>query len=402
MDPLPDIPPESHPAVLVLTSTWPRWSADTEPRFVQDLCERLSGDFQLRVLAPHAPGSARREFAGGVTVYRYRYGFDWMERLAYDGGIVPKLRRHPLTWLLVPLFLLAQIVAIVRVLRREPVQVIHAHWLIPQAVCAVVAMALARRRVPLLCTVHGADLFALKSGMLGWLQREIARRCSRIGAVSGAIAQRLRELGVPDERITILPMGVPTGASTVSRDPAHVVFAGRLVEKKGVPLLLRAVADLRARGMALTLTVAGGGPDLEPCRRLARELDVPAVFTGPVGHDRVLDLFRRATVAVMPSIVAGDGDTEGLGLVALEAMGTGCPVVASDLPAVRTYLRDGDNGFLFAAGDAHALASRLSQVLADPEARRRAGRAGHASVENNFGWERAARRYADTLRTLLH
>jgi glycosyltransferase involved in cell wall biosynthesis len=382
------------PLLLVLTSTHPRWGGDTEPRFVLDLCARLRDDYRVVVLAPHAAGAARAEVMEGVEVHRFRYAPERWQQLAYEGGMVPKLRARPWAWLLVPVFLVAETLAIARLLRRLPVAVLHAHWLIPQALCAWLACVLARRRPPLVCTVHGADVFSLRGAAFDALRRFILARCAWVGAVSEAIAAELRRLGAGPGQVLILPMGVSERSGPApARDADHVVFAGRIVEKKGLPVLLRACARLRAQGSPVRLTVAGGGPQLEACRALARELQIPVTFTGPVAHADVLDLFRRATVAVMPSVVAADGDTEGLGLVALEAMMAGCPVIASDLPAVATYLRHDDNGVLFPAGDDAALAHWLLRLIGDEALRQRLAARGQRHARETFGWEAAAAAY---------
>jgi glycosyltransferase involved in cell wall biosynthesis len=147
--------------------------------------------------------------------------------------------------------------------------------------------------------------------------------------------------------------------------------------------------------------VAGGGPQLEASRELARDLGVAVTFTGPVEHAAVLDLFRRGTVAAMPSIVAADGDTEGLGLVALEAMMCGCPVVASNLPAVATYLRHEDNGILFPAGDDAALALALARLLDDAPLRQRLAVQARRYASDTFGWSAAAAAYERAYRHAL-
>jgi glycosyltransferase involved in cell wall biosynthesis len=394
--------PEHKPLLLVLTSTFPRWGGDTEPRFVLDLCARLTGRYRVVVLAPHAAGAAREEAMDGVEVRRFRYAPARWEQLAYAGGMVPNLRARPWLWLLVPLFLAAEVLATARLLRRLPVAVLHAHWLIPQAFCGWLACLLAGRRPPLVCTVHGADVFSLRGAVFDGLRRFIVARCAWLGAVSDAIAAELRRLGATDAQARVLPMGVsePSGPAP-GRDADHVVFAGRIVEKKGLPVLLRAFARLRAQGSSARLTVAGGGPQLEAGRELARDLGVAATFTGPVEHAVVLDLFRRGTVAVMPSIVAADGDTEGLGLVALEAMMCGCPVVASNLPAVATYLRHEDNGILVPAGDDAALALALARLLEDAPLRQRIAAQARRYASDSFGWNAAVAAYERAYRHAL-
>ena len=369
-----------------------------------DLCSKLAGAFRVIVLAPHAPGAAVQETVEGVEVRRFRYCAERFETLAYDGGIVPSLKRRPWTWLLVPLFLLAETVAAARILRRERIALVHAHWLIPQAFCAWLAALLAGRRPPLLCTVHGADVYALAGRGMGALRGFLARRCQALGAVSDAIGRELVLVGAPEDRVSILPMGVnePAPAGN-ARDAGHIAFAGRLVEKKGVPVLLRAFARLRRSRPDAALTIAGAGPELEPCRALARALDLGAAvtFRGAITQDDVLGLFSRATIAVMPSIVAADGDTEGLGLVALEAMMCGCPVVASNLPAVATYLRHEDNGILFPAGDDAALATALARLLENAPLRLRIAAQGRRYASERFGWNATAAAYGRWYREAL-
>ena len=79
--------------ILVLISTFPRWKDDTDPRFVEHLCQNLAGEHSVHVVAPHARGALSTETIGKVTVFRYRYFFTAGESLAYEGGILPNLKK---------------------------------------------------------------------------------------------------------------------------------------------------------------------------------------------------------------------------------------------------------------------------------------------------------------------
>ncbi len=83
------------PRLLVLTSTFPRWVGDREPRFVFDLSRRLAKDFEVQVVAPHAPGAAPQEVMDGMRVHRFRYFPEKLQSLAYNGGILEKIAKHP-------------------------------------------------------------------------------------------------------------------------------------------------------------------------------------------------------------------------------------------------------------------------------------------------------------------
>ncbi len=125
--------------ILVLASTFPRWKDDVEPPFVYELCRRLSKTFSVHVLAPHASGAAVEDQMEGIRVTRYRYFFSRWENLAFHGGILANLKQNPLRYALVPFFIMAQLVVLIRLLNRCQFDCIHAHWLIPQGLIAITA-----------------------------------------------------------------------------------------------------------------------------------------------------------------------------------------------------------------------------------------------------------------------
>lgn len=396
------------PTVLVVTSTLPRWAGDTEPRFILDLCQALSGQYRLVILAPHCKGAAIFERWGEIEVRRFRYFPPWGEVLAYEGGILPKLRSRPWLWCLVPLFLIALVAAIIRALRCEPVALVHAHWLIPQGLCVRLTRLLTMGRPPWICTAHGADVLGLSGGLARLMQRWIAQDCARVGVVSEALQHELMWRGVAAEKIRLMPMGVnvpDVPPDPAGRRPQLIAFAGRLVEKKGVEVLLAAFRRLATTFPEARLCVAGGGPEFSRHRQQTRSLglDDRVEFLGAVPHERVRALFAQAVVAVMPSVTARDGDSEGLGLVMLEAMAGGCPVIATDLPAVRGVIRQGVNGLLFPERDAGALAESISQLLRDRALASRLAAEGHREVQARFAWRAVAVNhasvYAEAMRT---
>lgn len=122
--------------ILVLASTYPRWVSDPEPGFVHELSKRLSLEQRVIVLCPHAAGASRTEVLDGVEVVRYRYAPEKWEVLVNNGGIVNNLRRSPLMVLLLPGFIFFQFWTAMRLARTHQIDVVHAHWLIPQGVIA--------------------------------------------------------------------------------------------------------------------------------------------------------------------------------------------------------------------------------------------------------------------------
>lgn len=384
--------------LLVLTSTFPRWEGDAEPGFVFDLCRRLVAEFDVTVLAPHAAGARRRETLAGMQVIRFRYGPERWEQLAYNGGIMANLRRNPFLYFMLPTFLLAQLFALLVLMRRLRPDAMHAHWFVPQGVVMAAAGCLGGK-VPLtLCTAHGSDVSALRGRFWQRLRRWVALRCDRVVAVSEAIRDRLVSEGSCDPgRVEVIPMGadlqdqfVPDGSP---RSAAEILFVGRLVEGKGVDILLRALPAVLASQPDAMLTLVGGGPERVRLASLAQQLGIElrVIFEGPVAHASLAAFFRRAALLALPS------REEGFGLVLVEALGCGCPIVASDLPAIRNLLQDGQAGRLFRIGDVDALSQALTELLANGDARMALAEQGRQHVLPRHDWSIAARRYASML-----
>ena len=368
-----------------------------EPGFVFDLCCHLAESHEVTVLAPHAAGARRQETLAGVNVIRFRYGPNSWEKIAYNGGIMANLRSNPLLYCMLPFFFLAQLFALLGLMRRLQPVAVHAHWIVPQGIVLAAAGVLSRARPRTVCTAHGSDVSALRGGCWRRLRRWVASRCDRIVAVSEALKSQLVEEGCPAERIAVIPMGtdlrglfVPDGSL---RSRAEILFVGRLVPGKGVDVLLNALPAIMNNQPDATLMVVGNGPKRDKLVELAQKLGVGqrVSFVGPVAHALLAKHYRRATLLVMPS------REEGFGLVMVEALGCGCPVAASDLPAIRDLLSEGAGGRLFRTGDVEGLAMAVVELLKDDALRNALAERGRQRVLSRYDWHAIANRYASLL-----
>lgn len=387
--------------VLVLTSTFPRWQGDNEPPFVFELSRRLRDRFEVLVLAPHAEGAKQIEKMDGIEIVRFRYFFPRWEKLAYQGGILANLKRNRWSYLLLPLFILAQLVALRRILRHQHVDVIHAHWLIPQGLALAILGVLVKDMPPWICTSHGGDLLGLNGPLLIRLKRWIIHSTSLLTVVSNTMMDRARSLGAKMEQRQIVSMGVDTKTlftpdRAVPRGDNQLLFVGRLVEKKGVSYLLDAMQYILKQRPDTRLSIIGDGPMEHALKRKADHLGVShaVTFHGSVNNAETPGFYKRAAVFVAPSIVTAQGDQEGLGLVLVEALACECPVIASDLPAIRDVVIDGVNGLICRQKDSADLAAKVCYLLEHPELREAMGVAGRRYVQSRFDWTTIASCYA--------
>jgi glycosyltransferase involved in cell wall biosynthesis len=389
------------PRLLVVTSTYPRWAGDSEPGFVHGLVRGLLPFFEIVVLCPNAPGAVPSEVMDGAHVVRYRYAPARLETLVNDGGILGNLRRSRWKWLLVPGFLASQWVMLRRLRRSWKPDAIHAHWILPQGLVAALGLSFARVRVPLVVTSHGTDLNSLRARPLLALKRFTARRAAAITVVSEGMRKELRRLGVGEEKSSVLPMGVDlaslfTPDDDVARASDDLLFVGRLVETKGLRHLVAAMPAVLAVRPNARLVVVGSGPELDARRKPAIALGVADKirFEGALPQSGLPALYRRASMLVAPFEEAPSGAREGLGLVMVEAVGCGCPVVTTSQPAVADVFGDTGPAGLAEPGSAQSLASEIVRVLSEPAVACQVTADVRPRIVERFGMESVARRYA--------
>ncbi len=394
-------------AILELTSTFPRWRGDWEPPFVLELCRRLTSFSRVKVLTPSAPGTRPQEEMDGIEVSRFRYFYGPCETLDYGGGILGNLKTYPWKYILVPFFLVGEFVALAWALRSGKYDLIHAHWLIPQGLVAVLAKKIFGFKIPLLCTSHGGDLFALRGPFFKFLKKKVLAAADGMTVVSRAMKTEVESLGCDPRKVDVISMGVDLRETFVPsskrREGKKILFVGRLVEKKGLIYLLRAMPLVLNRHPDARLIIAGSGPEEDRLRTTINHLGLigKVELCGAVLNENLPVLYQNALMVVFPSVVAGDGDREGFGLVQVEALGCECPVIATDLPAIRDIIADGETGLIVPQRDDQALAERIIDLLDHPEEGERLARNGRRFVLERYDWAVIAEKYRELVERMI-
>jgi glycosyltransferase involved in cell wall biosynthesis len=387
--------------LLVVASTFPGRAGDGIPAFVRNLADREARNFEVLAIVPRVPGAATEErLPSGVTVRRFRYFPRRWERVAH-GGILDNVRAQPVLVIQAAALMLAELFAVRRAVRKFRPDVAHVHWLVPQGVVALAALG----DCPWLLTTLGGDVYGLRGPIWRWLKRRVARRAAAVTAMNADMAERMRRLGASEERVRVMPMGIDvdelaTLAQGVHRVPGRLVFVGRLVPKKGVDVLLDALARLDP-ALTWTLDVVGDGPQRAELEHRAVPLGDRVRFLGQLGFAEVVRALAAADVVVVPSIRARSGDQDGLPLVLEEAMTIGSAVVASDLPGLNAAIEHGRNGWLAAPGDPAALAAGIGTLLVDGPRRAMLGKAAREVALRRYSLDVVGAAYVDVLTGLV-
>lgn len=393
--------------ILVLTSTFPRWQDDVDPPFVFELCKKLSRDYEVFVLAPHCKNALISENLDGIKIIRFRYFFDNFETLCYQGGMLARLQQQPLRYLLIPLFVCAQLIAAYRLVKSKKISIIHAHWIIPQGLTATVLRYLNPHPLHILCTTHGGDLFSLKGKLFRFIKRKVLLNADALSVVSPIMAKEVNAICYPlQPRLSIIPMGIDFQntftLSTIERKPFSLLFVGRLVPKKGIRYLIEAMPYILEKFPQTNLTIVGDGPEYNNLVDLAAKLNLlrHINFTGAKLNNDLPAYYQTHLIAIFPFIVADNGDRDGLGLVIPEAIGCGCCIVTTDIPGMSDLITHGYSGFIVQPKNSTAISREIIRLFSNPDQINQLHSTAYEEITNKLDLNIIGEKYIDLIESI--
>lgn len=408
------------PKILVTATTFPRWENDKEATFVKDLSISLAKrGFDVHVLVPHCSNLKLREKLGLLDMHRFTYFFPRsFEQLAY-GGMLPNLKKNPLLIVEAPFLFFSELKNIFRIVKKEKIDLIHSHWLLPQGL----AGAIARKKLSIkhLLTIHAAGLFALERlPFRRKIADFIAAYSDAIAIVSGFGRERFLRLLSPnirkktEKKIELISMGTGTAMFRKKVDKNALrkknnitskntlLFIGRIAEKKGLVYLIRAMPQILNKQKDTLLLVLGDGPLRPQLEALTKKLGIQGNvrFIGYISGKGKIPYFKIADILVVPSIVTKSGDTEGLPVTTMEGMAAGLPIVATDVGGTPDIVINNRNGFLVQQKSSSAIAEKVLTLLQSPQKMKSFSREA-LKTGNNYDWKVIGRRYADVIEGVL-
>lgn len=393
--------------ILVATTSFPlnQWNNAGQFIWEQVVCLQKKG-IRVKVIAPHHKCAHLAENRDGVEIVRFRYMYpESRQTLCYGEGI-PTNFGNSISAKFQLLFLFpAFLCSMLRNIRG--IDLIFAHWSIAGLV-AVLVGRLVRKPVVVMFH-HGTNRH--KPDILS---RFVVKYADHLVFNSSFTLQSMQIKFA--NKYSVLSPGVDTEKfnATVDSSPFSKWFPeikssdqvllsiGSLIELKGHLTLIRAFSAMKDVN-GLFLVIVGNGPLKKKLLHFAREKGVleKVFFCDPVGHEHLPVFYRRATLLVHPSIVDGGGNTEGLGMVVLEALACGTPCVASSVGGIPEIIADGQNGLLVKPDDPEELSEKISILLSNQDMRKKMKAIGRYRVLNGFSLERRTRELLSLFNSLL-
>jgi glycosyltransferase involved in cell wall biosynthesis len=383
----------------MITTSYPRFPGDVAAPFIEAIARGVvARGHEVDVVLPHH-SLLRREDEPGLRFHPYRYApTAGLELWGYGQSLEADVRVRKLTYLATPPAALSLRRSVKQRLNSERYDLVHAHWLVPNA--ALAAGTVRARGLPFVISLHGSDLFiAERSRPARALANRALRVAGAVTACSGDLHRRVLSLDVDPAIVRTVPYGVDADLFTPeavadgtrealgARDGMLVFAVGRMAEKKGFAYLVEAATMVEGA----SVVIAGDGDLRAELEQRATALGAPVSFPGSLDRDGVRRALAAADVVVVPSVVDTAGNVDGLPNVLLEALASGRPVVGTAAGGIPDVLEDDVNGLLVPPRDAPALAGAIRRLLSEPATRARLARAARRSAVEDLSWEATAR-----------
>lgn len=406
-------------SVLFTTSTLPADDTDPVPAFVRDeaiAMKALHPELNISILAPHNGHGNTKAYLPRADYDEYRFHYFWPFRLELltGRGIQPALKKYPWLYVQLPGLFLFETIATIRLVRKLHSDVIYAHWFTPQALTGWAASLITG--VPLVFDTQASDAIVLKK--VPFAKQLVAAVCRRAIAYTAPSQQTLdkllyfsspRNIDMFKSKLTMVPYGTtlpPIDKNAVAQvEQSYALkgktvfyFIGRLVDRKGVDILIAAFARYHTDHTDSVLIIVGDGQERATYERQAAQSSASnaIIFTGFLTGQVRYTLLARADVCVIPSIHVGD-QSEGLPVVFMEALLYGKTTVISDETGAHEVAKNKVNSFIVRAGSVDALYDGLRTATTMTKAEQTRFRKNVTKLAKTFEWTSVAERRYDAL-----
>ena len=375
--------------ILVLSSVYARHPLDSEVPWMRESIRRLrEAGHDVEILAPSWKGLSDHEI-DGVRVHRFRYAPSSLEFLTHDEGAPSKTKGRPWLQMLAVPYILSGFLSCWKLAGRERFDLMHVHWPFPHG---LIAQAGRMRGLPVVLNFHGAELLLMRRKkwirpILHWLlgQSE-AVLCNSSFTRAKIEAVRKVPVELSPYGTTLPESPAPSRPGRRPEDPFRILFVGRHIERKGIEHLIDAMAFLE--GPRFSLDIVGHGDRTEALKERALATgDTRIRFPGKLSTEDLARAYATSDAFVLPAVVDSKGDTEGLGVVLIEAAETGLALVASDVGGIPDVVVDCKTGLLVPPGNPFALAEALRRLADDPPLAAKLVEGARARTREFFSWD---------------
>ncbi len=366
--------------------------------------EIVKNGHEVHVIAPFTGGEANYTLEG-VNVERFHYFYPRrFERLSGRSGMIDNVKEG--FWVKIQVFTFLFFNVVYSLLKLRNMDVIHLHWPIPNGLGAFFLKKI--YGIPYVTTVYGEEVHLSKRYHMRFILRWLVNNSSKIITISKATRSFCQKAGLDQDKIEVIPFGVDPDffrPLEVYNDENifQILSVGYLIQRKGFEYLIRAMPQVLEEHANARLKIVGSGPLETELKELIYELGLgdEVEIVKNISDDELLMVYNSADLFVLPSIVDSQGNTEGLGVVLLEAMACGLPVMGSNVGGIPDIITNNETGILVEEKDLQGISEAMKKLIKDEELRSILSKNGYNSVKHNFNWKTLAKRYTEVFEDLI-
>jgi glycosyltransferase involved in cell wall biosynthesis len=398
--------------VCIVTHAYPRFEGDWRANFIESLARAYARNkADVTVFVPYAVEFNRALInTVGVKIVQYRYA-PWksLHTLGYARSMKDDLSVNVKNTLMAPFLLLAGVVQLSILLKKENFDLIHAHWAMPNSAIALVARFFSRSRAKVFTSFPGSDVTLItRLGLIGRMYAMMVSRSDYLSCNSSDLKEELVKTGIEPGKIDFVIYGVDPETIAfsaperirlrriwqVSEEDAVLLMVGRFVPKKGFITAMEALDYIVKRKKNVTLVVVGNGPQknkyLEILNKDGTQSHVR--FAGEIPTGELRNYYSACDIFLMPSRRL---PSDGLNVVVPEAMACGRAIVASKVGGNDLVVFPGINGYLVDENDPLQLADAVVNLIEHPGLAREMGDHSLRLVRERFNWDAIAKYYLE-------
>ncbi|MHA1797737.1 MAG: glycosyltransferase family 4 protein [Candidatus Helarchaeota archaeon] len=383
-----------------MSTSFPRYQNDYIAPFLLELFQQIQkNNNELFVIAPQMKGTPRVDDVRGVKVFRIKYTKNHQNQVLGDGFLIERLKESNQNKFNLLKFLLNALKKAVYLHKKKNFQIIHSQWIFPSGLLGLILKYLIDR--PLVITIHGASIFLMnKYSFLKPILKLTLKKADLVIFNSShtmnetlKIQQKIKNKRVIHQGINIKRFQDITEKevrhSELFKEKPIILSIGRLIERKGFEYLIKSMREIKIKFPYSKLIIIGKGPLDIKLKELVSNLKLGknVFFLGEVNGDDIPFYYKNSNVFVLPSIIDKNGDTEGLGIVLLEAMASGIPIIGTKVGGIPDIIFDGTNGILVEQKNSKSLAKAILKILSNENLSKKFTRNGLKIIKDAFQWK---------------
>ncbi len=374
--------------ICILGSTYARNHEDPQVPWLRQTANRLaSRGHEVTIAASSYKGSKHHKI-DGLRVLRYRYAPAFLETLTHDEGAPAKLKNKALNILAALYIVLGSIQFLIWCFKNK-FDVVHVHWPFPHALFVILPKLLLG--VTVVTTTHGAGLaMARKSKLIKLVLKFVLKFSDLDMTNSSHTRNELRRLTGVDSEVVHYGSTVEFKESSVAlanKDEVRILFSGRLIQRKGIHFLIKAMPKVLEKHN-VKLFITGDGNRKKEWQDLTANMNLEnnVTFLGFVSNEELARQYAKCDIYCLPAIYDDNNDTEGLGVVLIEALMHSRPVIASAVGGIVDVIKNEQTGLLVKEKDSDAITRAILRLIDNPELARTLGANGFDYAAKAFNW----------------